>query len=52
MKVYHQSVEQDLMFELFHAQNLLEHVEKLFLGQDALAVEWLHACRPLMFVVT
>lgn len=39
------------MFKLLHAQNLLEHIEKLFLGQDALAIERLHARRPLVFVV-
>lgn len=50
-KLYHQSVEENLMLELFHAKNLLEHVEKLLLGQDAFAVEWLHTCWSFVFVV-
>lgn len=50
-KLYHQSVEENLMLELFHAENLLEHVEKLLLGQDAFAVEWLHTRRSFVFVV-
>lgn len=39
------------MLELLHAQNLLKHVKKLLLGQDAFAVERLHARRPLVFVI-
>lgn len=40
------------MFKLFDTKDLLEHVEELLLRQNALTVEWLHTCRPLMLIVT
>jgi hypothetical protein len=49
---HNERVEENLVLELFHAENLLEHVKQLLLGENALAVEGLHARWPLVLVVT
>lgn len=50
---HHQRVEEQLMFELFHAQYLLEHVVELLLRQDQLGIQGLllHPRRPLRVLV-
>jgi hypothetical protein len=40
------------MLKLFDAEYLLEHVEELLFGQNALTIEWLHSSWSLVLVIT
>jgi hypothetical protein len=40
------------MLKLFDTKDLLKHIEKLFLGEDAFTVEGLHSGRSFVLIVT